>query len=412
MKEVTISLLFVLMSFSMSLAAPQSNRSEYHARVHNLNTVIDIKMNDLVEEQIDFFVHKKRKTSRYILGRTALYFPKIENALREKGMPDELKYIAVIESELQPEAVSRQGAAGLWQFMKGTALLYGMEVSRYIDERKDVDISTEKAILYLETLYNIYENWTVALAAYNSGPGNVNRAIRRAGGNVDYWAIAKYLPRETRNYIPKFIAISYLMNYYYLHDIAPIEPADEYKYIGVVKVFDKINLKEIHKELGVDYEIIQKLNPVYVRGIIPESKTGKYTLTLPENALVTYLEKTQQFEHLVHLSSSSVVNSIVQNNMPVSGSFLSAKDAGIVLLQRKIAPVMSSMSDDLEATLRSRKTLPSSKKVNLLRRKQSLADIAKENNTTIETLLKINSIEESDDLSLHQEIIVVDNIRP
>lgn len=395
----------------MSMASPQSNRTEYRTRVLNLNTVIDVKMNDLVEEQIEFFVNKRRKTSRYILGRTALYFPKIENALREKGMPDELKYIAVVESELQPEAVSRQGAAGLWQFMKGTALLYGMEVSRFIDERKDVDISTEKAILYLETLYNIYENWTVALAAYNCGPGNVNRAIRRAGGVVDYWAIAKFLPRETRNYIPKFIAISYLMNYYYLHDIAPIEPADEYKYIGSVKVFEKINLREIHKDLGIDYETLQKLNPVYVKGIIPESKSGRYTLTLPENALISYLERTKQFEHLVHLNSSSIVNSIIQNNIPVSGSFLSPQEAGIVLLQRKIAHVMST-SYDVEAALRNRKSLPSPKKVQNLRKRQSLADIAKENNSSLETLLKINEFDPADEISLNQEIIVVDNIRP
>lgn len=409
MKVVALSIIFFLTTILSTMAAPQSNRNEYHARVHNLNTVIDIKMNDLVEEQIDFFINKKRKTSRYILGRTSLYFPKIENALREKGMPDELKYIAVVESELQPEAVSRQGAAGLWQFMKGTALLYGMEVSKYIDERKDVDISTEKAIIYLETLYNIYENWTVALAAYNCGPGNVNRAIKRAGGVVDYWAIAKYLPRETRYYIPKFIAISYLMNYYYLHDISPIEPENEYKYVGSVKVFDKINLRELHKELGVDFEIVQKLNPIYVKGIIPASKSGQYKLTLPESALITYLEKTNTFENIVHMSSSTLVNSIFQNKLLATGSFENAQDVGFVLLQQKITPV-TSLHHDLTATLRNRKSIPAPKKISYLKRKQSLADLALENDISLEELMRINNIKDFEEVALHQEIILADNI--
>lgn len=135
-------------------------------------------MNSLVEEQIDLIVNKKEKRQPIYSWKNILVFPKIENALREKGLPDELKYIAVIESSLRPDAVSSQGAAGIWQFMKGTAKLYGLEISKYIDERRDVELSTEKALLYLSTLYDIYGNWTTALAAYNCGPGNINKAIK------------------------------------------------------------------------------------------------------------------------------------------------------------------------------------------------------------------------------------------
>lgn len=170
-----------------------------------------------------------------------------------------MKYIAVIESSLRPDAVSSQGAAGIWQFMKGTAKLYGLEISKYIDERRDVELSTEKALLYLSTLYDIYGNWTTALAAYNCGPGNINKAIKKANGSTNYWELAKYLPKETKEYIPRFIAASYLMNYYYLHDITPIEPENEFKYTGAVRVYEKVYFKDLVSDLNIDMELVKDL---------------------------------------------------------------------------------------------------------------------------------------------------------
>lgn len=199
------------------------------------------------------------------------------------------------------------------------------------------------------------------------------------------------------------------MNYYYLHDISPIEPENEYKYVGSVKVFDKINLRELHKELGVDFEIVQKLNPIYVKGIIPASKSGQYKLTLPESALITYLEKTNTFENIVHMSSSTLVNSIFQNKLLATGSFENAQDVGFVLLQQKITPV-TSLHHDLTATLRNRKSIPAPKKISYLKRKQSLADLALENDISLEELMRINNIKDFEEVALHQEIILADNI--
>ncbi|MFZ1705525.1 MAG: transglycosylase SLT domain-containing protein [Saprospiraceae bacterium] len=405
MNKMVIVLSIILFAFTAGNATSASKRTAYHERVRNLNTVIDIKMTDLVEEQIDLILYKKKKDSQYILGRTSLYFPKIENALREKGLPDELKYIAVIESSLMPDAVSWQGATGLWQFMKGTAVLYGMEVSKYIDERKDVDISTEKALVYLSTLYNIYGNWTTALAAYNCGPGNINKAIRKANGSSNYWDFAKYLPKETRQYIPKFIAASYLMNYYYLHDITPIEPANEIKFVGAVKVFDKMTFNTLRERLGVDYEVLQMLNPIYIKDIIPASKTGKYLLVLPENALALYLEKTQQFDHLVYLYSSDNNASTVLNQSSLRGVEASLREEGIVMLQNKLTKVFSNKLT-IPTYTNSSKLTKNEKPTHLFKRKESLASLAEKNNIPLDELLSINGISEQEDIALNTVISI------
>jgi hypothetical protein len=400
MREFTLSVLFTIAAFSLSMAA--SNRSEYYQRVFNLNTVIDIKMNNLVEEQIDLIINKKTKDSRYVLGRTSLYFPKIENILREKGLPDELKYIAVIESSLQPEAVSRQGATGLWQFMRGTAIIYGMEVSKYIDERKDVEISTDKATSYLAALYNIYGNWTVALAAYNCGPGNVNKAIKKAGGVVDYWKISAFLPRETREYIPKFIAASYLMNYYFLHDLTPIEPSPEIKFTGSVRVFEKLHFKDLEKQLGLDLGVIQKLNPIYIKNLIPESKSGKYVLTLPEEALITYLEKTQNFEHLVHLSSGKTIISHLYST-GVHQNEVKINEAGMAVLQHRLTELFSSHPSN-EAISRNLQPARRPKNYHVLKKKESLASVAEKNNMELDELLKLNSLSSEEEVAIQTKI--------
>lgn len=403
LKEVVLSLCIVFLSTSVISA--KSNRSEYHDRVFNLNTIIHVKMNSLVEEQIDLVINKKNKDSRYILGRTSLYFPKIENILREKGLPDELKYIAVIESSLQPEAVSRQGATGLWQFMKGTALLYGMEISKYVDERKDVSISTEKAADYLAALYEIYGNWTVALAAYNCGPGNVNRAIKKAGGVIDYWKISKFLPRETREYIPRFIAASYLMNYYYLHGLEPIEPEPELKFTGAVRVFEKIHFKDLQAELGVDIELIKKLNPVFVKNVVPKSDSGKYILTLPESALLVYLEKTQRFDDVVYMYSSSS-SEMHTHSQSQSSNTAPLRDDGIVFLQQKLTMVFSDQNPLKNVTLPEHQN-KGNKNMHVLKKKESLASVAEKNNISLDKLLSMNGLNDHDEPSIKTEIVLL-----
>jgi membrane-bound lytic murein transglycosylase D len=402
-KTVFIIFCFISVLLNTGYAFNSKNKSSYYERVFNLNTVIDVKMNSLVEEQIDLIINKKRKDSQYILGRTSLYFPKIENALREKGLPDELKYVAVIESSLRPEAVSRQGATGIWQFMKGTAKLYGLEINKFIDERKDVEISTEKALVYLSTLYNIYGNWTTALAAYNCGPGNIDKAIKKAKGSTDYWEIAKYLPKETKEYIPRFIAASYLMNYYYMHNITPIEPENEFKYTGAVRVYEKVYFKDLVSDLNIDMEIVKKLNPIYIKGVIPASKEGKYLLVLPESAIIAYLDKTQSFHNLVYLASVPQVQ--FENNEPMVA--LTEENAESSFQLKTNLSAVHSIKPSVPIKIENKNYRNLLKKVYTIRKKESLSEIAVKNDLSLSELLVLNGISENDEVTLNSSISIL-----
>ena len=196
-------------------------------------------------------------------------------------MPTDLKYLSVIESGLKPSATSRSGAAGLWQFMKPTGKMLGLKINSTVDERRDIEKSTRAAADYLKQLYDRFDDWTLAIAAYNCGPGNLRKAIRKSGGKTTYWEIQQYLPRETREYVPKFIAMSYMMNYYYEHDLIPALVGEELVNTSSAKVFEKMNLKNLSSELSIDFEVVKTLNPSYVTNYIPHTVDGKYNLVLP-----------------------------------------------------------------------------------------------------------------------------------
>jgi LysM repeat protein len=368
--------------------------AEYIKRVENLNTVIDIRINDDVTKLIDQYVSRHRNHSEILLGRTSLYFPMIENVIREKNLPDELKYIAVIESNLRPDVVSRQGAAGLWQFMKGTALIFGMSVDKHIDERRDIYKSTEKALDYLKILYNTYGDWTLALAAYNCGSGRVNSAISKSGGKADYWAIRKFLPKETQLYIPKFIAASYLMNYYYLHDLNPVTIAPELKHTATLRVFNNISFEQISAEFGVDIETLKFLNPMFVGGKIPASREGSYYLTLPESVMFSYVDKYSSPEHLVFLPANFVKVGFNKSNIAFNKDNASGYIA--VLQNRNHSIQDNSGSVRFINQLKSELNLASADlRYYKLGRKESLSDVARSNNMTLEELMKINNLAET-----------------
>jgi hypothetical protein len=219
--------------------------------------------------------------SEVLIGRSKIYFPTFEHILREKGLPTDLKYLSVVESGLKPDATSRSGAAGLWQFMRPTGRMMGLKISRTIDERRDVEKSTAAAADYLLKLYNQFDDWTLAIAAYNCGPGNMRKAIRRSGGKKSFWEIKKYLPKETREYVPKFIAITYVMNYYYEHDLMPEIPNQDLINTSTAKVYESINLKALSRELDLELSMMRTLNPSFIRNVIPKSEDGKYNLVLP-----------------------------------------------------------------------------------------------------------------------------------
>jgi membrane-bound lytic murein transglycosylase D len=228
--------------------------------------------------------------------------PMIEEEIDRMGLPQELKYLPVIESAMNPKAKSRMGAKGLWQFMFTTGKLYGLKSNNYIDDRFDPLKSTRAALAYLKDLYTMFGNWDLAIAAYNCGPGNVNKAIHRAGGKRDFWSIYPFLPRETRGYLPIFIAASYAMNYAEVHGICPAEPLMTMA-SDTIRTQERLHLKQIADNLDIPLAELRRLNPQYPRDIIPGGK--EYALCLPIEKTGGYIDNEEailayQAQELIH----------------------------------------------------------------------------------------------------------------
>lgn len=265
--------------------------SEYIRRLKAIPSGVELPYNQVVRSYIERYTKRNRTLVSQMLGMSPYYMPIFEQALEKEGMPLELKYIPIIESALDPNAVSPVGASGLWQFMLETAKGVGLEVNSLVDERRDPYRSSECAVSYFKQLYNIYGNWSLAIAAYNCGPNNVNKALRRAKGNSsqnpDFWEIYDYLPRETRGYVPAFIAATYVMNYYQDHNISP-SLAKKPLLIDTVKVSRRINLNQIAQVLNIPIDEIRILNPQYRHDVIP-GDTHPYTLALPSQQIYSFI---------------------------------------------------------------------------------------------------------------------------
>jgi len=268
--------------------------SVYEKRIEDLNiqTPIELTYNKEVKSFIELYAVKKRDLTAKMLGLAEIYFPMIEEVLDKYDMPLEIKYLAVVESALNPSAGSKAGAKGLWQFMYGTGKVYGLHVSSLVDDRFDPYQSTVAACEHLSDLYDIYHDWSLALAAYNSGAGNVNRALRRAGGTNNYWAVWPFLPRETRGYVPAFIAVNYVMNYYKEHNIYPMRPGIFYYDIDTVTVKQVLHFDQLNEMIGIPLDELEFLNPQFKQGIIP-SNGKKYTLRVPRKFVADYLNNEQ-----------------------------------------------------------------------------------------------------------------------
>ena len=249
------------------------NDSIITTRLNTLNhkTPFDLRVNSSTISAIKLYINKKQYLISKMLGMAQFYFPLFEQALIIQQLPIELKYLPIVESALNPTAVSRVGAVGLWQFMPKTAKMMGLNITSYVDERRDPMLSTKHACLYLNHLYAIYHDWSLALAAYNAGPGNVNKAIRRSGGKNTYWEIRPYLPKETQNYVPSFIAVMYMMEYANTHHIESKKPDFLSFEIDTVHVNDRIDLSVLESWLSYDLKKIEFLNPMYFNNIIPKS---------------------------------------------------------------------------------------------------------------------------------------------
>lgn len=256
-------------------------------RLSLLESEIPLEFNEYVKPYINLYTIRKRNLSSKILAWSKYYFPMFEEALDRANMPMELKYLAVIESALNPMATSPVGAAGMWQFMAPTGRMYGLKTTAIYDERRDVQKSTEAAIKYLRNSYRIYGDWLLVIASYNCGPGNVNKAIRKAGGVKNFWAIQKYLPGETRGYVPAFIAAAYMMNYASEHNLYPAENFDIEFHTDTIHVDASYNLNLLANNLDMSLNELLDYNPALRRSVIPFG-VEKVTLTLPYNKAVKF----------------------------------------------------------------------------------------------------------------------------
>ena len=272
----------------MTAENPSISDSIYIDRLSRIPSIIEMPFNEIVKKHIEAYTTRLRNKVSFILAAANFYMPLFEEALDTYDLPLELKYLPIIESALNPTALSRQRASGLWQFMLKTGKIYGLENNSLVDERRDPIKSTWAAARYLKDLYNIYKDWNLALAAYNCGPGNVNKAIRRAGGATDYWEIYPFLPKETRGYVPGFIAANYVMNYYCEHGICPMETQLP-ETSDTIHIHKDLNLNQVAGVCNIDIEQLRSLNPQYKKDIVP-GNSKPYILRLPNNTANQFIE--------------------------------------------------------------------------------------------------------------------------
>ena len=264
----------------------------YIERLNRINSFIPLSYNSIVKNHIIYYTEKMPTKAKNILGLSAYYLPQFEEVFDYYGLPKELKAVAIIESALNPVATSRVRARGMWQFMYRTALQYNLKINSYVDERLDPIASAHAAAKYLRDSYTIFGDWFLAISSYNCGIGNVNKAIRRAGGSKDFWKIYPYLPRETRGYVPSFIAALYMLEYYKEHNLKPANfnlPA----HVDTFKVNKNLHFEQISAVIGIPVEDLKNYNPQYIQNIIP-GNSGEQILKLPYNYTIPFVEKEKE----------------------------------------------------------------------------------------------------------------------
>lgn len=340
---------------------PTFSEEVYKDRLSRLPNVMEMSYNPVVAKFIDQYSGKLRRSVSVMLGASNFYNPIFEEALESYQVPLELKYLPVIESALNPGATSHAGAAGLWQFMIGTGKKYGLEVTSLIDERRDPIKASYAAAHYLKDLYDIFGDWTLVIAAYNCGPGNVTKAIKRAGGVKDYWQIYPYLPNETRGYVPAFIAANYIMNYYCEHNICPVNtrlPAST----DTLCISQDIHMDQIVAMCDIPMEQLRSLNPQYRTSLIPGNSHG-CTLRMPSENISKFLE-----------AGDSIYN--------YRASELLTRRTETVVPEGAVTP----------ATTRSRKGRSGGTRSVTVRSGENLSVIARRNGTTVAQLKKLNGL--------------------
>lgn len=369
---------------------PTFTTEEYQERLRRLPVVMEMPYNAVVQKFIDQYSGRLRRSVSYMLGAGNFYVPLFEEALDYYGLPLELKYLPFIESALDPTARSHAGATGLWQFMLATAKRYDLKVNSLIDERCHPQKATWAAARYLNDLYKIYGDWSLVIAAYNCGPSTVNKAIHRAGGVHDYWAIYPYLPSETRGYVPAFIAANYIMNYYCEHNICPMKT----KYpvtTDTVMVNRDLHMTQVAELCGIDPVALRSLNPQYRTDIIPGS-SEPMSLCLPTEKLTAFIDLGDSIynyradELLTRRARVDVDASLDNRSVATRRASVSQSHSS-----RTSRSGASSTSSRSKKGRKAKTTKQKSKEVQI-RQGETLSQIAKRNGTTVSKLRKLNNI--------------------
>lgn len=358
---------------------PVYSKEVYKERLARIPSVIELPYNDVVQKFIDRYSGRLRRSVSIMLGAQNFYMPTFEEALESYGLPLELKYLPVIESALNPNAVSHVGATGLWQFMLTTGKQYGLEINSLVDERRDPVRASYAAAHYLRDLYKIFGDWNLVIAAYNCGPENINKAIHRSNGATDYWQIYPYLPKETRGYVPAFIAANYIMNYYCDHNICPMQANLPGKTDTVVVSRD-VHFEQVAQVLGMEIDQIKQLNPQYRRNIVNGS-TRPMALRLPATLVGKFIDNEDSIyayrpEVLLAKRTEVEVNDDVPSYSRRSSSSSRSK---------------SSSSRKSRSKGKKGKKNKGGRNVTI-RQGDTLSDIAKRNGTTVKKLKKLNKI--------------------
>ncbi|WP_104369699.1 lytic transglycosylase domain-containing protein [Prevotella sp. MGM1] len=355
---------------------PVFAKEVYVDRLSRIPSVIEMPHNDVVQKFIDRYSGRLRHSVSYMLGASNFYMPIFEEALEAYNLPLELRYLPVIESALNPTAVSRVGATGLWQFMLVTGKHYGLKVNSLVDERRDPVKSSYAAAHYLSDLYKIFGDWNLVIAAYNCGPDQINKAIHRSNGSRDYWQIYPYLPKETRGYVPAFIAANYIMTYYCEHNICPMTTRLPAK-TDTIMVDKNIHLEQIASVCGIDMEQLRTLNPAYRRDIVPGASEMTY-IRLPQTEIGKFIDKQ---EEICNYKADELMNKRTE---------VAVNDDAPAYSSRSRSTSRSST----RSSSRSRKTRRSSGagKSITIKSGQTLSEIARKHGTTVSKLKKLNGI--------------------
>lgn len=357
----------------------------YKDRLRRLPTIMEMPYNNVVQKFIDRYSNELRNAVGIMLGASNFYMPIFEQALETYSLPLELKYLPVIESGLNPKAVSRVGATGLWQFMLATAKNYGLEINSLLDERCDPIKSSYAAANYLSDLYRIFGDWNLVIAAYNCGPEKLTQAIHRAGGSKDYWKIYPYLPRETRGYVPAFIAANYIMNYYCEHNICPMT-TDLPAKTDTILVSRDVHFKQIAQVLNVDEELVRSLNPQYRKDIVI-GYTKPSTLRLPVDKINSFIDQ----EDSVYAYNADVLLT-KRSEVEVAQEIPSYSSGRTSVSSSRKSYSRSKSKRSRRKSSRSSRRRRSSKKSVTIRGGDTLSEIAARNNTTVKKLKRLNGL--------------------